>query len=44
VFEEHRLPSTGSRWDMRWESSRKKRRFSGKISVAVTEKCFDAGA
>jgi hypothetical protein len=24
VFEEHRLPSTGSRWDIRWVSGRGK--------------------
>jgi hypothetical protein len=27
VFEGHRLPSTGSRWDIRWVSGRGKRGF-----------------
>jgi hypothetical protein len=27
VFEEHRLPSTGSRWDIRWVSGGGKTRF-----------------
>ena len=45
VFEEHRLPLTGSRWDIRWVSG------GGKtvsfcvfrvFSVAVMEKCCDA--
>jgi hypothetical protein len=45
VFQRHRLPLTGSRWDIRWVS------YSGKtptfcvfrvFSVAVMEKCCDA--
>jgi hypothetical protein len=42
VFEEHRLPSTGSRWDIRWMSGSGKTRFFVYFSVAVMERCFEA--
>jgi hypothetical protein len=41
VFEGHRLPSTGSRWDIRWVSGRGKTWFFV-ISVAVMEMSFEA--
>jgi hypothetical protein len=45
VFQRHRLPLTGSRWDIRWLSGRGKTRLSVYFllfSVAVMEKCCDA--
>jgi hypothetical protein len=45
VFEEHRLPLTGSRWDIRWLSGRGKTPtlcVFPVFSVAVMEKCCDA--
>jgi hypothetical protein len=45
VFQRHRLPLTGSRWDIRWLSGRgKKPTFCvfPVFSVAVMEKCCDA--
>jgi hypothetical protein len=45
VFQRHRLPLTGSRWDIRWLSSRgTKPTFCvfPVFSVAVMEKCCDA--
>jgi hypothetical protein len=41
VFEGQRLPSTGSRWDIRWVSGRENLDFPG-FSVAVMSKCFEA--
>jgi hypothetical protein len=43
VFDKHRLPSTGSEWDIRWVSGGDKLRFFCVFSVAVMEKCFEAG-
>jgi hypothetical protein len=42
VFDKHRLPSTGSEWDIRWVSGGDKLRFFCVFSVAVMEKCFEA--
>jgi hypothetical protein len=45
VFEGHRLPLTGSRWDIRWLSGRGKTPtfcVFPVFSVAVMEKCCDA--
>jgi hypothetical protein len=45
VFEGHRLPLTGSRWDLRWLIGRRtKPTFCvfPVFSMAVMEKCFDA--
>jgi hypothetical protein len=45
VFQRHRLPLTGSRWELRWLSSRRtKATFCvfRVFSVAVMEKCCDA--
>jgi hypothetical protein len=45
VLHRHRLPLTGSRWDIRWLSSRRtKATFCvfPVFSVAVMEKCCDA--
>jgi hypothetical protein len=45
VFQRHRLPLTGSRWDIRWLIGRRtKPTFCvfPVFSVAVMEKCFDA--
>jgi hypothetical protein len=41
VFEGHRLPSTGSRWDIRWVSGRGKSNFFV-FSLAVMERGFEA--
>jgi hypothetical protein len=37
VFERHRLPSTGSRWDIRWVSGRGKTSFCV-FSLAIMER------
>jgi hypothetical protein len=42
VFDKHRLPSTGSRWDIRWVSGGGKTRIFCVFSVSVMEKCFEA--
>jgi hypothetical protein len=45
VFQRHRLPLIGSRWDIRWMIGRRtKPTFFGfpVFSVAVMEKCCDA--
>jgi hypothetical protein len=45
VFQRHRLPLTGSRWDIRWLIGRRtKPTFCvfPVFSMAVMEKCFDA--
>jgi hypothetical protein len=40
VFDKHRLPSTGSRWDIRWVSGGGKTRYFRVFSVAVDGKVF----
>jgi hypothetical protein len=46
VFQRHRSPLTGSRWDIRWLIGRRTKPtfcvFSVFSCVAVMEKCFDA--
>jgi hypothetical protein len=45
VFQRHRLPLTGSRWDIRWLIGRRTNPtfcVFPVLSKAVTEKCFDA--
>jgi hypothetical protein len=42
VFDKHRLPWIGSRWDIRWVSGGGKTRFFCVFSVAVMAKCFEA--
>jgi hypothetical protein len=45
VFQGHRLPLTGSRWDIRWLIGRRlmpSSCVSQLFSTAVMEKCFDA--
>jgi hypothetical protein len=42
VFDKHRLPSTGSRWDIRWANDGGKTRIFCVFSVSVMEKCFEA--
>jgi hypothetical protein len=45
VFQGHRLPLTGSRWDIRWLIGRRAKPTSCVFPVfskAVMEKCFDA--
>jgi hypothetical protein len=41
VFEKHRMPSAGSRWDIRWESCREKTWFLC-IEPGIMEKSFDS--
>jgi hypothetical protein len=44
-FEGHRMPLTGSRWDIRWLIGRRTKPtfcLSSLLSVAVMEKCCDA--
>jgi hypothetical protein len=43
-FERHRLPLTGSRWDIRWLIGRRTKptfRVFSVLNVAVMEKCCD---
>jgi tRNA uridine 5-carbamoylmethylation protein Kti12 len=40
VFEGHRLPSTGSRWDIRWVSGRGKNVVFVHLALAVMERKF----
>jgi hypothetical protein len=42
VFEGQRLPSIGSRWEIRWVSGRGKRGFFVYLASAAMERGFEA--